>query len=212
VKLADIEAKLNMRATRLNHADEQLGMVATRLASARLDNEYIDLAGKLKAVENDLNSQNLFATTLADDVEYLQTVEMESRIVNNTRLSEQEMSQKLVAASEELMTRAIKNIEENVQLQEEMATKLQHMEEMAARASRSVTNQASMVNSAALLTANLGAVSAALNRCDTEYRTRLNAAVENELAATRQFNSRVNETSALQQRLSAFEQQLAHRQ
>jgi hypothetical protein len=211
VKLAAIESQLDMRASRLKDADEQLGMVATRLASARLDNEYIDLAGKLKAVENELNAQNLFATTLADDVEYLQMVEMESRIVS-ARLSDQEMAQKLNVASDELMSRAMKNIEENVQLQEEMASRLQHMEEVAARASRTAMNQASMVNSAALLTRNLGAVSAALNRCDTEYRSRLNAAVENELAATRQFDSRLAQASELQHRLADFEQTLAQRQ
>jgi hypothetical protein len=210
-RLSDVEGQLNMRASRLNQADEQLGMVANRLASARLDNEYAELAGKLKAVENELNAQNLFSTTLADDVEYLQAVEMESRVVT-ARLSDQEMAQKLNVASEELMSRAMKNIEENLQLQQAMASKLQHMEEMAARANRSVMNRASMVNSASLLTRNLGAVSAALNRCDAEYRSRLNVAVEAELAASRQFDSRLAHVSELQHRLADFEQTLAHRQ
>ena len=210
-KLAHIaEQEANARTmNRLQAADAELAAVANRVASARLDSDYIEMAGKLKDVEVALDARSLFAVSLADESDYLVQLADEAETVAARFSDEAQMSARLQETSEALMQRAQKNIEGEVELQAKMMAVLRDMDDQAVKASR-VANEAGMVNSAALYQRNLGAVSEALHRCESTFHGSASLAVNDELAAFNQLDARLQST-ALQQKLQDFQVEAASR-
>ncbi len=187
-------------------ADEQLAAAVDKLASAKLEDEYLAVAKQLEAVNHELKSEELFAISLADEIEYLQETAMNARIVT-ANVSEEQLFQR----SEQLDARAMKNIEEQVLADEQMAAKFRDMDDQIARAQRIAGAQAAMASSS-LLARSLNDTQQALNARDNEFRARANAAATDELMAVRALDSKLYHTEQLQHRLADFELQVAHRQ
>jgi len=204
------EQEANARTmTRLQAADEELSSVAARVAKARLDSEYAEMANKLKDVEGALDARGLFAVSLADESDYLSQLADEANTVATRFSDEVQMSARLTEAADELMQRAQKNIEGEVELQAKMMAVLRDMDDQTAKASR-VANEAGMVNSAALYQRNLSAVSEALHRCQSTFRGSMSLAVTEELSAFNQLDARL-QSAALQHRLQDFQAEAASR-
>jgi hypothetical protein len=208
-KLAEQEeASARTALSRFRLADEELSAVAQRVASARLDSELTDMANKLKVVEGELNAQSLFAVSLSDESDYLSQLADEADVVATRFSDEIQISARIEQLSDELMHRAHKNIGEEAQIESAMMAVLRDMDDQTVRASR--INQASMVNSAAVYTRNLGAVSDALHRCESTFRGSASLAVVDQLAAFKELDTKL-QSSALQHQLQDFEAEAASR-
>ncbi len=195
--------------TRLHAADEELSAVAHRVASARLDSEFIEMNTKLKEVETALDARTLFAVSLSDESDYLTQLADEAEAVAARVSDEAQISARLTEASEALMARAQKNLQEEAQVENAMMAVLRDMDDQAAQASR-IANEAGMVNSAALYQRNLNAVSEALHRCQSAFRGTMSLAASDQLAAFRQLDTKL-QSSALQQQLQDVEAAAASR-
>jgi hypothetical protein len=185
----------------LNRAGEELATAVNELAAAKVESQYLDVASQLEAVKRDLNSRDLFAISLAQEIEYLNEIEMSARIAS-ARLGDQEMAMKLAERGDELLARGMSNIEQEFQLESEMATRFRDMDELMARANRIVGAQAS-VASQATLAKTLGATSSALSAKEAEFHARQNADRAGEILAVRGVDSRVASRDALLHRLDA---------
>jgi hypothetical protein len=202
VKLADLEKEMNVRMSRpLNHAGEELAAAVNELAAAKMESDYLAVAKQLEDVENQLNSRGLFALSLAQEIEYLNEMEMSARIAS-ARLGDQELAHRLAERGEQLMTRGMSNIEQEFQLESEMASRFRDMDDQIARAQRIVGAEASMASRASLAK-NLDATAKALDARQAEFRTREAADRAEEILAVRALDARVANKAELLQRLEA---------
>jgi hypothetical protein len=202
VKLAHLGEEMNVRMSRpLNHAGEELAAAVNELAAAKMENEYLAVAKQLDDVESQLNSRGLFALSLAQEIDYLNEMEMSARVVT-ARLGDQELAQRLDARGEQVMARGMGNIEQEFQLESEMATRFRDMDDQIARANRIVGAEASMA-SRANLAKNLGATNKALDAREAEFRAREAADRAEEILAVRSLDARVANKAELLQRLEA---------
>ncbi len=207
VKLKEIEqASARTGAMSLAEVDQELASVASKLKSVQLDNAD-QLAGRLKDISDQLNSESLFAVSLADEADYLAQVEMEAKTAS-AHLGDEAMAHKLSEVSDQLMAKAQKNIEADFLMESDMAARLKDMDEQLATANHAA-NQASMVNSASLA-ASLKAVSQALARCDNQFRENASLAVAQELNAVQALdNAGKLSNSQLEGRMKNFEAEMA---
>ena len=171
------------------------------LAAAKVESQYLDVASQLEAVKRDLNSRDLFAISLAHQIEYLNEVELSARTVS-ARLDEKAMAMKLAERGDELLARGVNNIEQEIQLESEMAARFRDMDDQIARANRMVGAQAN-VASQVTLAKTLGATSSALSAKEAEFHARETADRAEETLAVRALDSRVASRDELLQRLGA---------
>jgi len=204
-KLAHIADELNM-SSRVKLADEQLAAAVNALASAKLQSQYLGVAKQLDAVTTELKSEELFAISLSDEIEYLQETALNARIATGN-VSEEALAQR----SEELVAHAMKNMEEQLADQQEMANKFRDMDDQIARAQRVTGSEAAMASNSQLAM-SLRDTEQALSARDNEFRARANASAAEELMAVKGLDARMYHTEQLQTRLADFEQTLAHRQ
>jgi hypothetical protein len=202
VKLAQIGEAVNVRMSRtLNRAGEELAAAVNELAAAKVESQYLDVASQLEAVKSQLNSRDLLAITLAQEMDYLNEIELSARVAL-ARLGDQEIAMKLAERGDQLLARGMSNIEQEFQLESEMATRFRDMDELMARANRIVGAQAS-VASQATLAKTLGATSSALSARQADFRARETADRAEEILAVRGVDSRVASRDALLHRLDA---------
>ncbi|MDQ6799469.1 MAG: hypothetical protein M3041_01385 [Acidobacteriota bacterium] len=202
LKLAHLGEAMNVRMSHtLDQSGEELAAAVKQLASARMENEFLAVAKQLQDVESQLSSRGLFAISLADEIQYLNETEMSARIVS-ARLGDQEMAHRLGQRGEELMARGVRNIEQEFQLESEMATRFRDMDDQIARASRIVGAEAGMA-SREKLAKTLGATSQALSARESEFRARETADRAEELAAVRALDASVASKVELLKRLEA---------
>ena len=181
-KLAHLADEIAM-SSRINLADEQLAAAVNQLAVAKLEDEYLAVAKQLENVKAELSSRDAFALSMADELEYLKETEANARIAA-ARVSQEQLAER----GEELYARAMKNIEEQVLADEQMATKFRDMDDQIARAQRIAGAQATMASNA-MLSKTLRATEEALNAADTEFRSRTTAALGEEVMAVRSLQS-----------------------
>jgi hypothetical protein len=202
VKLAHLAEEMNVRNARtLNHAAEELAAAVNELAAAKMENEFLAVAKRLDDIESQLNSRGLFALSLAQEIEYLNEMEMSARVVL-ARLGDQEMAQRLAERGEQLMARGMSNIEQEFQLQNEMAAKFKDMDDQIARANRILGAEASMASRASLAK-NLGQTANALDAREAEFRARATAMAAEEMAAVRSLDNNLAGRAELLQKLGA---------
>jgi len=202
-KLAHIADEEMVRSI-INLADEQLAAAVNHLASAKLEDEYLAVAKQLESVKAELSSRDAFALSMADELEYLKETEANARIAA-ANVSEQQLAER----SEELYARAMKNIEEQVLADEQMATKFRDMDDEIARAQRIVGAQAAMASNA-MLSKTLRATEEALNAADTEFRSRTTAALGEEIMAVRSLQStNMASRASLEGKLSNLQARMA---
>jgi hypothetical protein len=205
LKLAHLAEEMSSRT--MSHivadADQQLAAVSNELASAKMENEYLAVSKQLEHVAAALSSEELFATSLADEVEYLQAVQLETRVLN-TRLAAEEMAHRLSEQSEALMSRAIKNIEEEQQLNSEMAMRFRDMDDQVSRATRVMGSRAgALMGAEQELNLRLAGVRKELDQRSTEFREREAAMASEELMAVKAMDARLEGRTALLHRLEA---------
>src|SRR2546421_12637706 len=97
-----------------------------------MENEYLAVAKQLDDVESQLAARGYFAISLADEIAYLNEVEMSARVVL-ARLGDEAMAHRLAERGEELMARGMSNIAQEFQLQDEMAARFKDMDDQVAR-------------------------------------------------------------------------------
>jgi len=202
VKLAHIAEEMNVRMSRpLNHASEELTEAVNELAAAKMENEFLAVSKRLDDIESQLNSGGLFALSLAQEIEYLNEMEMSARVVL-ARLGDQEMAHRLAERGEELMARGMSNIEQEFQLENEMAARFKDMDDQIARANRILGAEASMASRASLAK-NLGQTASALDAREAEFRARATAMAAEEMAAVKSLDNNLAGRAELLQKLGA---------
>ena len=202
VKLAHLAEEVNVRMSRpLNHAGEELAVAVNELAAAKMENEFLAVAKKLDDIESQLNARGLFAISLADEIQYLNEMEMSARVAL-ARLGNEEMAHRLSERGEELMARGLSNIEQEFQLENEMAARFKDMDDQIARAQRIMGAEASMASRASFAK-QLGETENALAAREAEFRARATAMAAEEMAAVRSLDNNLAGRAQLLQRLEA---------
>src|SRR6266540_3591905 len=154
--------------SRLQEADSEVANLASRLSSMNLDNEA-QAASKTLADVEALLSRSSANISLADEVQYLGMMEMESRVLAESDAAA--LSSRLSEAAEQLAARAQKNIDEAAALQSEMAARLNSMDEALERASRIVGSRAGIAGSASeMLSRNIASLSQRLHNQEAASR------------------------------------------
>jgi len=202
VKLAHIGEENNVRMSRtLNRAGEDLAVAVNELAAAKTESQILGVAKQLEGVKSDLNSRDLLAITLAQEMDYLNEIELSARVAL-ARLGDQEIAMKLAERGDQLLARGMSNIEQELQLESEMAARFRDMDDQIARANRIFGAQASMA-SQPTLAKTLSATSSALSAKEAEFHSRETADRAEEILAVRALDSRVASRDELLQRLGA---------
>ena len=200
VKLAHVAEEVNVRMARtLNQTGEELAHAVNALASAKMENEYLAVAKQLDDVESQLAVRGYFAISLADEIAYLNEMEISARVVF-ARLGDEAMAHRLAERGEELMARGMSNIAQEFQLQDEMAARFKDMDDQVARASRIIGSEATMA-SHANLAKELGETEQALNAAQAEFRARSTAMAAEEIAAARSLDNNLAGRAELLQKL-----------
>ncbi len=153
--------------SRLQEADSEVANLASRLSSMNLDNEA-QAASKTLADAEALLSRSSANISLADEVQYLGMMEMESRVLAESDAAA--LSSRLSEAAEQLAARAQKNIDEAAALQSEMASRLNSMDESLERASRVLGSRAGMAGSAEMLSRSIASLSQRLHNQEAASR------------------------------------------
>jgi len=154
--------------SRLQEADSEMANLASRLSSMNLENEA-QAASKTLADVEALLSRSSANISLADEVQYLGMMEMESRVLAESDAAA--LSSRLSEAAEQLAARAQKNIDEAAALQSEMAARLNSMDEALERASRIVGSRAGIAGSASeMLSRNIASLSQRLHNQEAASR------------------------------------------
>lgn len=202
VKLAHFAEEMNVRMSRpLNVASEELTEAVNELAAAKMENEYLAVAKRLDDIESQLSSRGLFALSLAQEIEYLNEMEMSAKVVL-ARLGNEEMAHRLAERGEQLMARGMSNIEQEFQLQNEMAARFKDMDDQIARAQRIMGAEASMASRASLAK-QLGETENALSAREAEFRARSTAMAAEEILAVRSLDNNLAGRATLLQKLEA---------
>ena len=126
---------------------------------------------------------------------------MSARVVL-ARLGNEEMAQRLAQRGEQLMARGLSNIEQEFQLQNEMAARLKDMDDQIARANRIVGSEAAMASRASFAK-ELGETAEALSAREAEFRARSTAMAAEEMAAVRSLDNNLAGRATLLQKLEA---------
>ena len=203
--------------SRTEAAERELAAVSSRLEHAQAANEFQAAAKQLGDVQ-ELLARPLYSVSLADEASYLAAMQKEMRMVAEAeqayaakKFNDQQLSSRLIQASEELQSRAAENIKANTELMNEMAARLSAMDQAMARLGRFELGK--MAGRAELGQAELGkAVAAAkseLQSRDNEFYARAAAASGEQLAVAKSLQNEelANNLANLQARLQSRQQQ-----
>jgi hypothetical protein len=190
-------------------ADQELNAAANALQSAKVESAYLAAAKQVEDAETMLN-RPVASVTLADEIQYFSTIEMEERALEAKHLADQEYASRISRAAEQLEAMATKNIQASAELMSEMAARLKDMDALMARASRLVDSRAGVqAGSIEMLNKNLAEARKALLSRSTEFNARANAASTDELAAVKRLS---NGAPELQSKLMNLQSQLQSKQ
>src|SRR5205823_2913419 len=168
-RLAHLADEMDIRMSRtLNRAGEELTAAVHQLAAAKMDNEYLDVAKKLQDVDSQLASRGLFALSVAQEIDYLNEIELSARVAL-ARLGTDEMAHRLAERGEAVMARGMSNIDQEFQIENAMAARFKDMDDQIAKANRIVGDEAAMASRTSLAR-EVGATANALNAAEATFR------------------------------------------
>lgn len=215
-RLAHVAQEANVRtmSSILADADTQLGQAAADLASAKA----LDATAKLDMVTKELSeAENASRISLNDEVQYLQEMQMASRVINEAeqalahrQVGDQEVAGRLMESAKNLESRAVQNIEAAFAAESEMASRLNDMDAQLAQARGSVASRADIAASRDVLSRSIQGVSAQLSARESEFNATASAAIQTELNVIGEYMSNRGQlgVAELQNALQAMEQQL----